>query len=245
LSGYPLYPVPVLSLPFDWTMAYEAVKGNYDAILGWARIPGAGYLESLNNGFWFWFKPWLIRNLHYKHFLALVVFPFSLSIFFWFLVVRFARNRRSVFFLAWSNLNILYWFLSAPDARFGHGFFWAALGLSLLFLFPSEPSFDYSILWAKKIIRWTFRYVWILVIVGIIGMTVMSSSRSLFTIGSAQSYPVKEYTVKAAIPFTVWIPLEGREDRTGNSPLPSAPGPTDNLEMRVYGDLSKGFRSVK
>jgi hypothetical protein len=245
LSGYPLYPVPVLSLPFDWTMTYTSVKGNYDDVIGWARMPGSGYLESLSGGFLFWFKPWLIRNLHNKNFLVLVVLPSLFSIFFWFLVVRFVRSKKVVFFLSWSSLNILYWFLSAPDIRFGTGFFLITLGLSLLFLFPSDSRFDFSVFWDKKIIRWTFRYMCILAVIGTVGMAVVSSSRSLFTIGSAQSNPVKEYVVKSSMPFIIWIPLDDADDRTGNSPLPSAPYPTDNLEMRVYGDLRKGFRSAK
>jgi hypothetical protein len=245
LSGYPLYPVPVLPLPLDWTMTYEAVKSNYDAVIGWARIPGPGYLESLGNGFLFWFKPWLVRNFNSKGFLFLAALPFSLSVFFWFLVVRFTGSKKVILFLLWSHLNILYWFLSAPDIRFGRGFSWTALGLSLLFLFPSESALNFSIFRNNKILRWTVCYAGILAITGLIGITALSPKRSLFTIGSAQSLPVKEYTVKSNAPFTIWIPLEADELCTGNSPLPSTPGPVDNLEMREYGDLGKGFRPVK
>jgi hypothetical protein len=119
------------------------------------------------------------------------------------------------------------------------------LALSLLFLFPSESKLDFSVFWNNKIIRHTFYYVWILAIVGIIGKTSLSSKRSFFTIGSVRSFPVKEYTVNTGAPFTVRIPLDSKEDRTGNSPLPSAPYPVDNIEMRKAGDLGKGFRPVK
>jgi hypothetical protein len=241
LSGYPLYPLPILPLPLDWTMAHTAAQGNYLDVLGWARMPGPGYRESLNNGFLFWFKPWLARNLRSRDFLVGAAFPFLLSSFFWVLTVRVAKSKKAFFFMIWSNLNILYWFLSAPDSRFGSGFFWVALALSLLFLFSSESYFHFSVLWKNKIIRWTFRYVWILAIIGSVGITVVSSKRSFFTIGSAQSLPVKEYSVEADAPFTIWIPLDTSDDRTGNSPLPSAPGPV-YLEMRKYGDLGQGFR---
>jgi hypothetical protein len=240
LSGYPLYPLPILPLPLDWTMTHADVQGNYTDILGWARMPGPGYRESLDNGFLFWFKPWLANNLRSWDFLVWTVFPFLLSSFFWVLSVRVARSKKAFFFMIWSNLNILYWFLTAPSSRFGNGFFWVTLALSLLFLFPSESRFDFSALWNHKIIRWTFRYVWILAIIGIMGRTALSSKRSFFSLGSAQSFPVKEYTVEADIPWTIWIPL-GQDDRTGNSPLPSAPGPV-NLEMRQHGDLGQGFR---
>jgi hypothetical protein len=244
LSGYPLYPLPILPLPLDWTMTPAAVQGNYTAIVGSARMPGPGYQESLNNSFLFWFKPWLARNLRSRDFLLSTAFPFLLSSFFWVLVVRTARSKKAFFFMIWSNLNILYWFLTAPDGRFGSGFFWVSLALSLLFLFSSESCFYFSVLWDNKIIRWTFRYVWILVITSSIGMTVLSTRRSFFTIRAAQSFPVKEYTVKADNPFTVWIPLETEDGRTGNAPLPNAPGPV-YLEMRKYGDLGRGFRHIE
>jgi hypothetical protein len=243
LSGYPLYPLPVLPLPLDWTMTHAAAQGNYTAILGWARMPGPGYQESLNNGFLFWFKPWLAENLRSRNFLVWTAFPFLLSTFFWVLVVRVAGSKKAFFFMIWSNLNILYWFLAAPESRFGNGFFWVTLALSLLFLFPSEAGFHFSVLWNNKIIRWTFRYVWIMAIIGSMGMTILSSKHSFFTIGSAQSFPVKEYTVESDTPFTIWIPVETGEDRTGNSPIPSATGPV-NLEMRKYGDLGQGFRHL-
>ncbi|MDR1232592.1 MAG: hypothetical protein LBK61_14470 [Spirochaetaceae bacterium] len=241
LSGYPLYPLPILPLPLDWTMTHAATQDNYIAVLGWARMPGPGYRESLDNGFLFWFKPWLAGNLSSRDFLVWAAFPVLLSTFFWILVVRFAKSRKALFFMAWSNLNILYWFLTAPDSRFGSGFFWVALALSLLCLFAAESAFPFSDLWNNKIVRWTFRYVWVLAIIGSMGMTVVSSKRSFFTVGTAQSFPVKEYTVEADTPWTIWIPLDPSEDRTGNSPLPSAPGPV-NIEMRKPGDLAQGFR---
>jgi hypothetical protein len=241
LSGYPLYPAPVLPFRFDWTMAQEAVKANYNGVVGWARMPGPGYEASLTNGFLFWFKPWLIENLLSKRFFAMAVLPASFAVFFWFLVIRFAGTKRAFFFLVWSAANILYWFLMAPDIRFGSGFFWVVLALSLLFLFPSEPGFRLTAFWDNKILRWTFRYAWALVMIGIVVLTPIE--RSFIATGSAQSYPVKEYTVQSGEPFVIWIPLEN-DDRTGNSPLPSAPGPVNNIAMREYGNLGKGFRPL-
>jgi len=58
LSGYPLYPLPIFAMPFDWAMSLESVNnGGYLGILAWARMPGNGYRQSLENGFFYWFKP--------------------------------------------------------------------------------------------------------------------------------------------------------------------------------------------
>jgi hypothetical protein len=243
LSGYPLYPVPVLPLPFDWTMTYEAAKSNYDDVVGWARMPGVGYRESLTNGFLYWFKPWLASNLRSNNFLFQAGFPFSISLFCALLAVRFSRNKKTLFFLVWANCNILYWFLSAPGIRFGGGFFWVNLAVSLLVLFPTESQFDFSLFRNNKVTRSLFYYLSILAIIGIVGRTALSTKRSLFTMETAQALPVQEYIVKASEPFTVWIPIEG-DDRTGNSPLPSAPGPV-HIEMRKSGDLGGGFRPMR
>jgi hypothetical protein len=66
----------------------------------------------------------------------------------------------------------------------------------------------------------------------------------MLSIGTMPSNPVKLYTVEAPVPFTVWIPEDETEDICGNSPLPSAPGPVNNIEMRESGSLGKGFRRL-
>lgn len=242
LSGYPLYPLPFFALPFDWTMLYEAVKTNYDGVAGWARMPGAGYMDALKNGFFFWFKPWLLRALHSKTFLIWTAAPFALSLFPWFLVIRYNRGKKNLFFLLWASLCIIYWFVVAPDTRFGDGFFWVFLALALLFLTPSKERFCISVFWKKTKLRWMFFYLWGLCVVCSLAIPVVSPGRSLLTIGTMPSLPVKLYTVESSVPFTIWIPEDETEDVCGNSPLPSAPGPVTNIEMRESGNLGKGFR---
>jgi hypothetical protein len=138
LSGYPLYPLPLFAMPFDWTMPFGPVNGNYLDILAWARMPGPGYRQSLENGFLYWFNPWLTVNLKSRAFAALAVFPSFLSIIFWFFVVRNKKNTKSFYFLAWGLFSIAYWFQTAPDLRFGDGFFWVWLGTAFLFLAPGS-----------------------------------------------------------------------------------------------------------
>jgi hypothetical protein len=247
-SGYPLFPVPVLKLPLDWAMTYSDVQSNYDAVLGWARMPGENYLLSLQNGFLFWFKPWLSRSTHSANFLFLCGAPLSLAAFLWFLVIKFNASRNAFLFSIWSCTCILYWFLTAPDLRFSNGFFYVLLGLSFLFLMPEVSSFDISAIFKIKKFRWTLTYLWCVSMVAIIGLTAISSKRSLLTVGTMPSMPIKEYTVTAPIPWKVWIPDSPSgetEDRTGNAPLPATISPPpDTLEMRDPGNLGKGFRMV-
>jgi hypothetical protein len=124
---------------------------------------------------------------------------------------------------------------AAPDLRFGDGFFWVWLAAAFLFLMPDGLLFQIANLWKSPKIRIAFFYFWGFGILGGIGLSVISSSRDLFSIGTIPPRPVKEYTVDSVPPFNVWIPLDSeKEDRTGNSPLPSTPYPPTNLEMREH-----------
>jgi hypothetical protein len=243
LSGYLLFPLPMLALPFDWTMPFELVKDNYDAIVGSARMPGPNYQRSLDNGFLFWFRPWIIRQFRSKEFLLIIAIPFLLSCIFWILALCRKYSKIAFYFFLWSMLSIVYWFITAPDWRFGSVFFWVSLATALLFLAPEIPSFNLLIIWENKILKKVFLLFWIVGIIGGLGANIILPHYNLWSIGRMPSKQVKEYTVKALYPFTVWIPVDDEKDAlTGNSPLPSAPHPPANLEMRNPNNLGSGFR---
>jgi hypothetical protein len=243
LSGYPLYPLPTFAMPFDWAMPFGSVNDNYLTVLAWARMSGPGYRQSLENGFFYWFIPWLINYLKSKPFLMLAVLPSFISLLLWFFVARYVKIKKALYFFIWTFLSIFYWFMTAPDLRFGIGFFWLWLGTAFLFLAPDAPLIEITNFWKNQKIRIAFFYFWGLGILGGIGFNAISSKRDLFFIGTIPSRPVREYTVDTVLPYNVWIPLDPEDDRTGNSPLPSAPSaPGNNLEMREPGNLGKGFR---
>jgi hypothetical protein len=243
LSGYPLYPLPILAMPFDWAMSFESAYWNYLELFAWPRMPGNGYWQALENGFFYWFKPWLISNLNSKDFLALVVFPSAISPLLWFFVAKYAKTKKALYFFIWTLFSVLYWFKTSPDIRYGSGFFWVLLGTPFLFLSSDDSHFEIANFWRSYKIRIAFFYfLGFGSILGGIRSNIISPVRSLFFVGTVPSRPVKEYIVDAVPPFSVWIPEEG--DRTGNSPLPSTSIKeyTFNLEMREPGNLGKGFR---
>jgi hypothetical protein len=247
LSGYIMYPLPIFALPLDWAMPFEAVWGNYIDVAAWARMPGPGYRQSLENGFWFWFKPWLIGHLISRYAIvmaAMAVFPFFISAALWFFAFKKGNVKKTLWFLVWSLCAVAYWFITAPDIRFGTGFFWVCLAAAFLFVLPAEPCIDLSRYWKFSGIRIAFFCFLGVSIVAILGLPAVLPARNFLTIGRLQSRPVKEYVVAANPPFTVWIPHDG-DDRTGNSPLPSTPYKPTNLEMRKPGNLGKGFRPIQ
>ena len=245
LSGYLLYPLPIFAMPFDWVMPFTLVENNYIDIPAWARMPGYGYRQSLENGFWFWFKPWIIDKLKSKSFMGLVIFPSCFSFLLWFLVIRYEKTKKHLYFFIWTLFSIFYWFVTAPAQRFGDGFFWVFPGAAFLFLVPDGFKFTLSDLLKNPKIRIVFIYFWGLCTICVLGHAMLSSERNLLTVGTIPSLPVKECTVNADSPFTVWIPDDDNDDRTGNSPLPSAPNRPSNLEMREPGNLGKGFRPAR
>jgi len=242
LSGYPLYPLPIFAMPFDWAMSFGSVNSNYLDVLAWAKMPGPGYRQSLENGFFYWFIPWLISNLKSKTFLELAVLPSFISLLLWFFVARYVKIKKAIYFFLWTFFSIIYWFITAPDIRFGDGFFWVWLGTAFLFLASDSSHFETANFWKNPKIRIAFFYFWGLGILGGIGSNIVSTRRDLFFIGTIPSRPVKEYTVDTVPPFNVWIPLDPDDGRTGNSPLPSSNYAPNNLEMREPGNLGKGFR---
>jgi hypothetical protein len=245
LSGYPLYPVPVFALPLDWTMLFENANGNYQAVISWARMPGPGSEQSLENGFLFWFIPWVKRYYRSKDFLQFAVLPAVPACVVWFLVMRHKYTKSALFFFLWTTLTIGYWFITAPDLRFGNGFFWTLLAAALTYAVPETPRLNVAAAWKHAAVRESFFLFWILGIAGVLAMNIGRDRYSLWSIGTLPARPVKEYRVEAPHPFTVWVPADEEDDRTGNSPLPSTPYPQYNLEMRAPGDLGKGFRPLQ
>jgi len=240
LSGYPLSPLPIFAMPFDWAMPFKSVYTYYLELFAWPRMPGPNYWQVLDNGFFYWFIPWLKRYLSSIYFFVLAVLPSLFSLLLWFFVARYAKTKKAFYFFIWTFSSILYWFRTSPDIRYGNGFFWVWLGTAFLFLTPDGSHFEIANFWKSQKIRIAFFYFWGLGVLGGIGINIISPVRSLFFFGTVPSRPVKEYIVDTVPPFSVWMPLEG--DQTGNSPLPSTPYKPSNLEMREPGNLGKGFR---
>jgi hypothetical protein len=246
LSGYLLFPLPILAMPFDWTMPKQLVKSCYDAIIYWARLPGPLYMTCAENDFWYWFKPWIIRHNGKFNWIVYAI-PFILSIFLWIKIILKRKDNVPIFFFIWSFANIAFWFKSAPDLRFGSGFFFINLGLSLMF-FIRDADFAIEYFWNNKLIKKVIYSLIIIFTVAIIVVPFLKPKFSILTIGKMGTDGVHKYTVQnVKYPYDVWTPNEG--DQVGNSPLPATPYPTSlekyGIEMRNKEFLGAGFRATK
>lgn len=131
LSGCAVYPVPqscIASLP--WAVSRAQAAYELLGIKSWARTPHTiDYDQVMSN--WGWVRDWSVRTLQDWSARLLVVGGIAGIL----CVIFGARISRWMLTAAGALLVSLgYWFLTAPDVRFGSGYLAAAgiLGLSIV-----------------------------------------------------------------------------------------------------------------
>lgn len=241
LSGWPLYPLPLLRLNIPWAVPYPEVSEVFEVIKAWAILPGIHWHDAVEVPFVQWFPGWFLRNINV---VELKIFVMTLilligSIFLKFITkYNIAKNTGMAACVLASFISILYIIFSAPDMRFGGIFFWiffASVGSfffsglfknnfgleKFLILFSVlltvyiswPPRFDGEIM--LKSIRWD-----------------QSSARNQVLITPRDGSPA----------FKVYVP---DTESCGNSDLPCTPEVNNNFKEIVPGDISKGFAPVK
>lgn len=114
LSGYPLFPLKGFGLAVDWRVPDSLIENEAAAIYSWARLPGAPLSETLNT--WGWVGKWWQNQLQEPIlFIALCVIVLLLPI----LVITRERLSRQAILVLPTVGALVYWFVTAPDARFG------------------------------------------------------------------------------------------------------------------------------
>jgi len=246
LSGYPLFPLPLSPLPLDWTVPKSIVVGIYTDIIGWARSPGPGHRESLNN--WSWLVPWLERRVASRSFWFVVGLPLLAAIPLWIKRLSNKQNLTPIFFCIWASLCLCYWFFSAPDLRFGVVFFQVFFALGLAFAMQQALWLE---TWETHCVNFlqnrrayhALSAVFLIITVSICIGQLHTSKRSVVHVGSIPSRELlsRPLDTSVAPPVLLFFPANG--DQCGNSPLPCAPYDNLRLRLRVPGDLGGGFYS--
>ena len=256
LSGYPLFPLPFFSLPMDWTTPKEMVVATYQAVIGWARSPGPGYRESLNN--WNWIVPWVERQFVSRIFWLSAGLPLLAAIPLWIKILCQKQKSNAVFFAIWTVLCLCYWFFSAPDLRFGVVFFQIFFALGLAFALHQAPWLAIwkaryaSFLQSRRLCVSASAVVLLIAISASARQFHFHSSksvgqlyakRSAFTI-SGNGIPSRELLSRpldtsVSPPILLFFPVDG--DQCGNSPLPCTPYDNPRLRLRLPGNLGGGF----
>jgi len=135
ISGGIAYPAGFLhfsSLPY--AISDETRSNEVSVIHNWAKTYGAPHSEALLNGYG-WVKVWLLSIIKSKSYLPILLVGF-LSI----LGVLIALYKAKVkllkpylWLLLGLVLGIIFWFVSAPDLRFGFAYFFPLFSILLAF----------------------------------------------------------------------------------------------------------------
>jgi hypothetical protein len=248
VSGWLIYPFPIGNLHLPWSVPRIFVLDMIDWIKSYPKIPGGASPATIQeHDFAYWFIPW------YSNFKTLNEFTL-LSMGFVFLLfsafqLRDARKFLSTHLnllalLLFSVLAIVFWFVSAPDVRFGSIYFYIFFTAAALILYEST-NFK-NIVYAFICFAFAYQVS--------VHLPRFSIDRPVKFFTFPYTKPLKLNRVIASPSgetpeLYIYMPAEG--DACGNSPLPCSPyagGLLHNhrgIRQRDPGNLSKGFLPLK
>lgn len=239
LSGYLVYPFPGIDLfPFDWQVPAAAALAEKKAVEAFARDPG--YLLPQVKCAFSWVPLWLHQTLaDYGSKLEKILLPGLIILLDCLLHLRHRKTGKTasgeigkykvIYLLAAAGL--LFWFLTAPDPRFGMGFIMIA---AVIIFMPLLQAFDYRV---------TGFFPWSLALL-LFYFLVAFGFPDLSTLGPRvwlpSPYPQEQLVVEEIQGRQVYFP-RSREGKCWYAPLPSAYRPAD-FAFRGAG-LSAGFKA--
>ncbi len=134
LSGYPLFPQTSLDFfNFDWKIPSKEGKSIEDYVVAWSRIRNTMPEDTLALPFNVWFGIWLqSRTIFQKIYLVVLLIQLIFIFLAIILPTKIFSAYKSLFKKQWfiliaTLLGVLYWFLKAPNFRYGTGFFFGLL----------------------------------------------------------------------------------------------------------------------
>jgi hypothetical protein len=235
LSGYLIYPFPSIDIfNVDWKIPVERALFEKSWIVSWARIPGVPYQEVINLKIPEWIIPWFKSNDSINR-LLLIINSLSIISFITMLFKKdflFAKIQLIIF------INLIFWFIMAPDPRFAYGFLFIGFSLTVAYLFKMiEYSNLSGILKYLKIAIACFFFI-------VIGRRI-SIPLEVLKHPSLCLIPAPFETVETKAlksDFDYRIPVS--EDRCFYSEIPCVPFPLTNVRLRGH-DLQDGFKVIK
>lgn len=235
VTGWILFPIAIFGIPFDWMVPAKTVINLREDITAWAKFPGPAYRSSLTEGFLYWFIPW------YKGFKQVLEYRLFLYSFIGIGIAGYVRKnlgdlRDTYVGLMIGTLSLCFWFISAPDVRFGSVFFWCIFSLSLVFIFQYVDNINTKL---ASVLLYLFSFIFTLYITTgpsiDMGLLLFSLPRPSFV--TVQKYEFMQDDKKVFF----WRSI-APSDICGDSPLPCTPYPSDQIIFRDVNDLGKGFR---
>jgi hypothetical protein len=234
LTGYPLFPSTVLSIPVDWRGPAPDAQWQADFARSFARVPEltAAYAHG-----WHWLKPWFrYMVLEREGFVIPLFFAFAGA-----LVAIFRRARRSeeaapqwLWLLLPGLAGMLFWFLEAPSVRFGELALWTTAatlgGLAALRVLDTPARRRVGVVGLLLLTGWAAhpRLLWGSYFRPSIGV------RAFLHLPEARVLPQR--TTSGLI---IFVPDKGNQ--CWDAPLPCAPEFNRGIRLREPGNLKRGF----
>jgi hypothetical protein len=218
----------------DWKIQFARALFEKSWIVSWARIPGLPYEQVLNLKISEWIIPWFKSN-DFNNKLLLIINSFSVISF---VVLLFRKDYFYAKIQIIIIINLVFWFMMAPDIRFAYGFLFIGFSLSIAFVFRIIEYSNYSgIFKYLKIVLLCFTLVVLLRRISIPLEILKQPSLCLI------SYPYETIDTKEVkSDFIYRIPV--REDRCFYNEIPCVPFILNNIKLRGH-DFQDGFKVVK
>lgn len=134
LSGYLVYPAANTAIEsLDWLVPRHLAEEEASYVIGSSRMPGNYTLQAAHQPFRIWFPEW-IKYLKATN--ALLVLAASLSILYWLGSSVLRRHWMRHYYptltvMAILAFGCLFWFFQMPNFRFGYGYLWPAVFVTL------------------------------------------------------------------------------------------------------------------
>ena len=239
LSGYLLYPLQALDLfSPDWKVPASVAASDQDWIRSWARMPRVPPEQVLGAGVGYWFGPWFQRSsTRLDGFILWSITGLVVTAAFLRPVTRQVARCWPV--LVTLVAGLVFWFVQAPDVRFGYGYLTATqmLIVSLILAIALDTLTEQG----RRVSATVLVTSLAIHLHGTLSEDVTERCRSLTRTLADYPHPAMQpYTYASGL--RIQIPVEN--DLCANEPLPCSPGTDrDKVVLEARGSaLKDGFR---
>ncbi len=248
MSGYPLFPLPYLGLPFDWRAPAELGRGEL-AYIGYTEREFSWSFVSRA-----WVYLTFVRNTGAILIPAVVS---AIGAFLWWRQNRPVRRLHDWWLAAPPLAAIAVWLPTAPSHRYGAVIFWTLAAVSI-------SSWMVSSLRASRLTAGT---AWLIAVGIAVSPLVASTGSTLLFDRSAQGrnalsraligswegplpslptdFPVQTFVTRSGFRTNTPQPRANMRDSPnscGNAPIPCTATPAANLELRDPDHIEQGLR---
>ncbi len=236
LSGYLIFPVPQIDLfHVDWKMARDQVEATRQSVIDFARFQRNRSQALLGMNVIQWAPIWLERQTANRK----IIYIFALLSPLLMVINRYRYpvicSRKYLIMYFTCIMGVVFWFLTAPDIRFGYGFL---TGICLVSLSP----FLMDILKLDKNLKLAPFIVFLALLIFYLNTLVLSLEPSTIDqrwLLPADYLPSKTRTCEIS---NGWVYCQREGSQCHYLAFPCIPKPRPNVEMRgsTYQD---GFRT--